>query len=100
MSTTAWAAALDRIEHDLDAYRAELAADALGGGEVPSFAPPGDLGMLPEALRPRAEALLGELRSLFETVLSRQTEVAAELARVHRPRVAPPPARQTFETRA
>lgn len=100
MSSTTWAEALDRIEHDLDAYRAELAADALGGGRIPSFAPPGDLGALPHTLRPRAEALLAELRCLVETVGARQTEVAAELARVHRPRVAPPPSRQTFDALA
>lgn len=100
MSITTWAHALDRIEHDLGAYRAELSADAAGPGEVPSFSPPGDLGALPEALRPRAERLLEELRSLFEVALARQGEVAAELARVSRPRVAPQPGRQTFEARA
>lgn len=100
MSVTTWSEALDRIEHDLDVYRAELADDARGTGGLPSFSPPADLGALPEDLRPRAERVLDELRSLVTEILARQAEVGAELARVQRPRIAPPPARQTFEALA
>lgn len=61
-------------EHHLD--RLEQALDRLEAGELPDLPGPGDLGVLPEALRERAETVLGRIEAVEGPLRLRRAEVA------------------------
>jgi hypothetical protein len=78
---TTWVNALDNYEARLDAQRA-----ALDGGEpgaIAPFAPPADLGPLPQALAERANELLRQSRDLELELAGNLQAIKEDLAVVN-----------------
>lgn len=83
-----WEDEFDEMEAHLNGQRAALAA---GGARPPIYVTLPDLGPLPEALRPRAEALLAATIALEGQVIDSRDALRAALRAAY-PTGAPPPA--------
>lgn len=77
MTETTWDAALTRVERQLQATEAALAADE----EVPhvDWSAPLDLGPMPPSVAPRARALLERTEEVRAVVSQRMTRLSSEL---------------------
>ena len=79
-----WVAALDEIEHHLDATRAVIAGHE--DVEVPAWQPPDDLGPLPEHLQPRARALAAAMETTTQDAAATRERIDHELREINRRR--------------
>jgi hypothetical protein len=71
-----WVLALDALEAHVITLHAAPAAD-----EVADFLPPADLGPLPEALAPRASALLAECRTREDDLTDQMARLSNQIER-------------------